>query len=361
MRAVFSGRLPDRVPFLATIFTDHACQISGRRFEEALIDPALGNRCMVEAAVRCGCDGVRLRIGPGDDWYRAKEVREHEGRLMQFDRSTGRAEGFYDVDGGGGLVLFEPPKPVASIEEVRAIPVPSSREYVERGCVRNVAECVAEAHGKGLFAIGMCGGQTINFMVQQLGDPEDALMCFHDRPELAFALIEKAVAITTEMGKALIETGLDCIYIGDSYASASVISPATYERFCVPAYRQAAAEFRGRGVFCYKHCCGNYDPLLESLPAVGVDAMDGIDPSSGMSVAHTKSVLGEKLTLMGGIACLTLLDGTVEEVYDEARRCVEAGKPGGRYILGSACAVPRNAPVENLRAAAQAAIDFGTY
>jgi len=86
----------------------------------------------------------------------------------------------------------------------------------------------------------MRAGQTINFMVQHLGSPERALLSFYDAPDLALALIDKAVAITIEKGQAFAACGIDCIYIGDSYASASVISPEVYQRFCVPAYRAAA-------------------------------------------------------------------------------------------------------------------------
>jgi len=89
--------------------------------------------------------------------------------------------------------------------------------------------------------------------------------------------------------------------------------------------------------------------------------MDGIDPMSRMSVARTKAAVGRELTLMGGVSCLTLLQGTEQEVYDEARQCVLDGKEGGRYVLGSACAVPRATPPANLRAARQAAMDHGVY
>lgn len=89
--------------------------------------------------------------------------------------------------------------------------------------------------------------------------------------------------------------------------------------------------------------------------------MDGIDPTSGMSVKHTKEEIGTRLTLMGGMSCLTLLNGTPEEVYEEAKQCVLDGKPGGRYVLGSACAVPRDTPGENIAAARRAAEEHGRY
>jgi uroporphyrinogen decarboxylase len=194
-----------------------------------------------------------------------------------------------------------------------------------------------------------------------MGNAADALTSFYDAPEVALALIDKAVALSIEKGKAFIAAGVDGLMIGDSYTSGSVISPEIYLRFCAPAYREVAQEFHRLGVFCYKHCCGNYNPFLEHLPAIGVDAMDGIDPTSGMSVKHAKERIGERVTLLGGISCLTLLNGSPDEVYAEARRCVEAGKPGGRYILGSACAVPRFTPAANFAAARQAALDWGRY
>jgi uroporphyrinogen decarboxylase len=122
-----------------------------------------------------------------------------------------------------------------------------------------------------------------------------------------------------------------------------------------------AQEVHRQGLFCYKHCCGNYNPLLDDLPSTGIDAMDGIDPTSGMSVKNTKDRIGTRLTLMGGISCLTLLNGTPEAVYAEACQCVLDGKPGWRYALGTACAVPRGTPPANLLAARQSVIEHGNY
>jgi uroporphyrinogen-III decarboxylase len=207
----------------------------------------------------------------------------------------------------------------------------------------------------------MCGAQTINFMVEKTGSPAEALTGFYDNPELMRALIDKAVEISIEKARAFIKAGVDCIYIGDSYATASVISPDIYQSFCIPAYRTVVEEVHRHGVFCYMHCCGNYNPLLKDLPLTGIDAMDGIDPTSGMTVKRTKDEIGARITLMGGVSCLTLINGNPEQAYEEAVRCVQEGKEGGRYVLGSACAVPRNAPGENLIAAGKAVEDYGRY
>lgn len=361
LRAAYSGVLPDRVPFFPTIYVDHACVACGESFEDALINPALGQACMLGATRRYDADAVRFCMGPDASWYDEKVVVERDGRLVQLSRKSGKADGYYDVQGGGSLIPLQKPGYVRTIHDVRAIEVPGAQEYIDRGCLKDVATYVREAHDEGFFVVGMCTSQTINFMVEKTGHPEAALMLFFDEPELARALIDKAVAISIEKGKAFIKTGVDCLLIGDSYASASVISPHIYEHFCAPAYVEVAQEFHREGVFVYKHCCGNYNPLLDVFATTGVDAMDGLDPTSGMRVAYTRERLGAEVTLMGGLSCLTLLNGTPEQVYEEAKQCIEEGKPGGRYILGSGCAVPRYTPVENMMAARTAVTDFGGY
>jgi len=361
MATVFSGNVPDRVPFAPTIAIDHACVACGKRYEDALINPAIGQECLLGVARRYQTDTARFWMGPDASWYDDKIVEERDGNLVQVSRATGRVEGRFDVQGGGMLIPVEKPVPVRTLHDVHSIRVRSAQEYLERGCLKDVARCVQAAHEDGFFVTGLAAGQTINFMVDKIGNPSAALMLFYDDPELACALIDKAVATSIEVGKAFISVGVDCLYIGDSYASGSVISPDTYRRFCAPAYAETAQEFHRLGVFCYKHCCGNYDPLLDHLPLTGVDAMDGIDPTSGMSVKRTKQKVGARLTLMGGVSCLTLLNGTPETVYKEAKQCVIDGKPGGRYVLGSACAVARATPAENIMAARAAVIDHGGY
>lgn len=357
MQAVLAGTLPDRVPFCPTIYTDHACV----EFEEALINPAFGQECMLGATLRYQTDAVRFCMGPEASWYAEKIVVQRDGKLMQCSRGSGKPEGYFDVEGGGKFIPLETNPVVHSLHDVHSITVTSDDEYMERGCLKDVIRCVQTAHDHGLFVVGMSASQTINFMVEQVGSAEAALMLFYDDPQLACAIIDKAVAISIEKGKAFVKAGVDCIYIGDSYASASVISPDIYRRFCVPAYAEVAREFHRHGVFCYKHCCGNYDPLLDDLPSTGVDAMDGIDPDSGMTVRRTKEKIGAKVTLMGGLSCLMLLRGTPEMVYDKAKQCVTDGKPGGRYVLGSACAVPRYTPPENIMAVRAASIEHGCY
>ena len=62
---------------------------------------------------------------------------------------------------------------------------------------------------------------------------------------------------------------------------------------------------------------------------------------------------------MGGVNTLSFINSTPDQVIEESRVCIQAaGKKG--FILGSGCAVPRNASKENLIALSKAAELYGT-
>jgi len=358
MRAVFTGQKPDRTPFAPCIYIDHASYCTGHQFEEALADPRLGIQWMLDAHRLYRSDVVRVLPTPPHSWFREKEVRRRGGQLVQIDRHSGRVDGWFDVQGGGALVPAQPPDPVRTLEQAEAITFPPTEELLEAGCLDSARDVTEQAHEKGLFVIGMAGGQTLNFLHRHVGDAQESLLMMMDNPELVHKIFDKGTNASIELGKAFARIGVDCLYIGDSWASGSVISPRMYTDYCSPYYRRAADAARAAGLLVYKHCCGNYNPLLSAVKQDHLDGIEGMDPTSGMSVGSTLEAIGDELCLIGGVSCLTLLEGTPEQVYAEAQACIRDGGP--RYILGSACAVPRFTPVENMHAFARAALDVAS-
>jgi len=219
-------------------------------------------------------------------------------------------------------------------------------------------EVAEQAHEEGLFVIGMAGGQTLNSFCTYVGDSQEAMTMMADSPEFVRRVFEKGTDASIEVGRALARIGVDCLYIGDSWVSGSVISPRMYADYCSPCYHRAANAAHASGLLVYKHCCGNYNPLLEAVKKDHLDGIEGMDPTSGMSVTRTREAIGETLCLIGGVSCLTLLRGTPEQVCGESQTCIRDGGP--RYVLGNACAVPRFTPVENMHAFASAALEIAS-
>jgi hypothetical protein len=56
-----------------------------------------------------------------------------------------------------------------------------------------------------------------------------------------------------------------------------------------------------------------------------------------------------------------LLSGSMELVREDARRRIATGKPGGGYILSTACSIAPRTPRENVCVLAEAAEAGGVY
>jgi uroporphyrinogen decarboxylase len=187
------------------------------------------------------------------------------------------------------------------------------------------------------------------------------MLDLYDNPSFAKQIMNIGTEISIELGKAYIEAGVHGIYIGDAWASCSIISPEQYQEFCFPLHKRVTEIFHSLGVKVYLHICGNSSPILESMAATGVDAIEPLDPLGGVRIADAKQRVGNKVCLMGGVNTLTLLNSTPEQVLEEARKCIEQGAANGGYMLGSGDDIPQAAPQENVKALVAAAKIFGTY
>lgn len=210
------------------------------------------------------------------------------------------------------------------------------------------------------FITGHCAAQSMNYLAALRGS-DQAMLDLYDHPSFAKQVMNIGTEISIELGKAYIEAGVHGIYIGDAWASCSIISPEQYRGFCLPMHKKVTEIFHNFGVKVYLHICGNSSPILELMAETGVDAIEPLDPLGGVDIADAKKRIGNKVCLMGGVNTLTLLQGTPEQVLDEARKCIEKGAAGGGYMLGSGDDIPQAAPRENVAALVEAAKKFGKY
>jgi uroporphyrinogen-III decarboxylase len=77
----------------------------------------------------------------------------------------------------------------------------------------------------------------------------------------------------------------------------------------------------------------------------GIDTLDP-PPLGNVELADAKRRIGNKLFIKGNMNSVALLAyQTKEQVIAEVSACIRIGKPGGGYILSSACSVsPRVEP-----------------
>ena len=303
-------------------------------------DPGVIYDLVIRLVRQTGCDGLRLFVKP-EPMHLARDADE----LIVLDRKTGDRIGRIDTHGGGGFLPDRKPSPPETLDEYRSRLEEMRREFTDEkmALLRQARASVPD-----LFVASAPGGITMNTYTALRGR-EQAMLDFFERPDFVVAAMDMQSDVIIERAERLLETGIDCLYIGDPAASASLISPRHFRRFCLPAYEKFCRHFKGRDTLIYIHVCGNSRPILEMLADTGADVVEPLDPLGGVQVADAKRRIGQRVALMGGLNTLTLANGTPEEVRDEAiQKCREGGPQG--YILAAGDMVPPTTPVANLQA-----------
>jgi uroporphyrinogen-III decarboxylase len=309
-------------------------------------DPMVIYDYVIRLVERVNCDGLRLFVKP-----EPMVVKRVGDDLIVLDPKTDQRLGRIDTMGGGGFVPDRPPKPVEDLDDVRVRLRQMVNEFTEEkmDLLRQARERVPTR-----FVASAPGGITMNTYTALRGR-ERSMMDFYDRPDFVHAVMDMQAEAIIQRAEKLLTTGIDALYIGDPAASASLISPRHFERFCLPAYQKFCRHFRDRGVLIYIHICGNSDPILEMMADSGAHTIEPLDPLGGVSVADAKRRVGSRVSLMGGVNTLTLSQGTPEQVRSEAiQKCVEGGPHG--YILAAGDMIPPETPLENLQAMVDVAL-----
>ena len=100
----------------------------------------------------------------------------------------------------------------------------------------------------------------------------------------------------------------------------------------------------------------NATPCPHLLDRIGLLPFEVWNFSHEMDIATVREAVGPDLVLLGNVAPLdTLARGTPEEVYEEARACVQKAAPGGAFVLSAGGGASPGTPGENIDAMARAA------
>ncbi|MBI5817707.1 MAG: hypothetical protein HZA88_01880 [Verrucomicrobia bacterium] len=177
---------------------------------------------------------------------------------------------------------------------------------------------------------------------------EEALMALMTDPAKCHALLDRLTVTAVAWGVAQARRGVDAVLISSAFAGGGFISQEMYREFVLPYERRMTDAIKPTGVPVYTHTCGRIGDRLELMAETGIDGLDTLDPPplGNVELAEAKRCVGDRLFIKGNMNSVALLDyRTKEQVIAEAGQCIRAGKPGGGYILSTACSVaPRVEP-----------------
>ena len=174
---------------------------------------------------------------------------------------------------------------------------------------------------------------------------EDFLIMTRLDPDGVRALLNAYIPVTVAFANAQLRAGADVVTLPD-HATGNMVSPRDYAQFLVPVHRKMLAQIGGPTIL---HICGK---CLDRIPLIITEGYDGYhfewqnDPKQAVQAAQ-----GE-ISLLGGISNIEgLLQGTPDDVYQQARYNIEAGVAS----IGPECAISLATSLANLKAIVAAA------
>lgn len=338
----------ERIPVMPQICYDLPLTIESIENETDVLDgykrcaekPELSYEYVIQISKSTGCDGLRLFVTVDP----MKVIREGN-KLVVISKANDKRCGTLDTFGGGHFVPDKKTPPIETLEDAKKR-LGEMRDAFTDEKIELLK--IYRSKVDDLFVASSPGGITMN-IYNDLRGREQAMLDFFERPDFVSAVMDMQAETMIQRAEKLLEVDIDALYIGDPSASASLISPQHFEQFCLPAYKKFCKHFKNTEILIYLHICGNSKPILEMMADSGADVIEPLDPMGGVEVADAKIRVGDRVALMGGVNTVTLCDGSIEDVRNEAiQKCKEGGPHG--YILGAGDMVPANTPQENLQA-----------
>ncbi|UCC88086.1 MAG: hypothetical protein JSV81_01965, partial [Anaerolineales bacterium] len=162
-------------------------------------------------------------------------------------------------------------------------------------------------------------------------------------PELVDRLLSKLGDWNLKAARMMLEAGVDSIGFVDDLGSGSnlLFRPELYDRFFFPWHRALCELAHSYGAHVHMHSHGNINKILHRIVDTGIDTLNPLDPTEGMSLQAIKERFGDRLTLVGGMNKY-IFDQDLDEVRALLHQSVQVGARGGRFILMDTGGIPEN-------------------
>jgi uroporphyrinogen-III decarboxylase len=161
-----------------------------------------------------------------------------------------------------------------------------------------------------------------------------------------------------------IDAGADAINFSAPWTGQNFISLDMYEKVIAPAQGIIAQLCKDRGVPCYCHTCGEIDDRLELIIDIGFAGVECLDPPPLGNVELEDAVkrIGDRAFIKGNIDPVNvLMNGTPEQIREDAIRRLEIGMKAKGFILSTACSVAPATSAENLEVLYEVVEKYGYY
>ena len=171
------------------------------------------------------------------------------------------------------------------------------------------------------------------------------------KPESVIPYIEAAIETGEQFANAYLEAGADIIAIEDMMASLDMISPKIYRSLVLPYEKELISRIKAPVIL---HICGKLDSVMLDVASTGATAISVESAVNIPEAVKAYQEAGVSAQIIGAVHPMkVLLEGTQEDVRNAVQKSIQDGVG----LISPGCAVPPNAPLENLIALKKAVED----
>lgn len=371
MNAAMAGGIPDRVPVMCQMSIGHMLLHSASAAPELWLDMDAYAQTLLQLRERYGFDGILISLyGHNPDWEAHIDRRYEEKGDEVIQWKTGDRTVFPPDDLPRFYPKREKPKysidkfdlsaPAAGIED---IPVSQGLRYpLDKKHIFNIIDRIASSAGSEYSIHGEITS-PFDYFIYALGFNQ-AITGLFENPEKCREILQFYTDGLIILAEGLCRCPIDALKISSPFAGSGFISPQGYKEFVLPYEEQIALRARTLGKFVYLHTCGSIGDRLELMSSAAIDGIECLDPPplGDVSLAKAKSLVGSRIFIKGNIDPINvLLAKNPQEVALDAQKRLEIGKPGGGFILSSACSIAPYTPPQNIRVLAETVDKYGRY
>jgi hypothetical protein len=345
MAAAMEGRPLDMVPIAPYFWgAEYAWKLMGISIWELILGSSSNGTEMQQAIMRRhDCDWF-LPLHNGSGWLEGKEVlREEPDRVFFRDKASG-AEFVFHMEGHWLHEVGGADAPISN--QGANIEPPSSKSEADDWLKRHFPH-LDEKHGE---FIPDCATRDIfpdRFYCRCIHAPfahlaytlgfEPTLLMLNDNPSLCAYMVERMMSHVPRVCEQAAADGCDGGLMVDSFASADIMSPASYTNWVAPLHRAVSDDLHRAGLKSVMYNTGNMLPLLGTIGSLGYDAISIEERIKGveMDIADVRRQVGPDVCLFANFDAYLLLDGDREKIRQEVKRQLRGGLvDGSRFIMG---------------------------
>lgn len=173
-------------------------------------------------------------------------------------------------------------------------------------------------------------------------------------PGLIVQFYDLLTRMTEARFKAAISAGYKCFCTADdmAYKTGPMIHPDKYRKFVTPMAKRVCDLVHDSGGVIFMHTDGFIDPVMDCFIEAGYNAIQPLEPTSGMTIKRVKENWGDKIACIGNVDTTnTLSFGTPEDAREYVHRCFkEATDTSGNisgYMFAASGTLHNEVKVEN--------------